>query len=303
MPSRRCTRGVWFCRWTTAWSPTRCPIRGGRTSTSCRSRICRPACARRFSASGRSRQVRTTARSKRRTRRSASARWWRSRCRAISGLFWAGTASNEPLSDAQVAALGTLAKRIVERSREPESDDAREDRLGRLESLSDVLPLIARALDLRDVFERLSGIARRALPHDTCVVGIHNEDHTQVRLHALSGGASLVGLPEVVPNPYPKALAVSREFAIIRDLVSHPFEQGGSRRAARPAVGAAAAAVARRTAQGRARLQQRRAGALHRNRSADRAAHRRLHHAGAVAQGDRRTRRSARRRWPSAPPA
>ena len=144
-----------------------------------------------------------------------------------SGLFWAGTASNEPLSDAQVAALGTLAKRIVERSREPESDDAREDRLGRLESLSDVLPLIARALDLRDVFERLSGIARPALPHDTCVVGIHNEDHTQVRLHALSGGASLVGLPEVVPNPYPKALAVSREFAIIRDLVSHPFEQGG----------------------------------------------------------------------------
>ena len=100
-------------------------------------------------------------------------------------------------------------------------------RLERLESLSDVLPLIARALDLRDVFERLSDVARRALPHDTCVVGIHSEDHTQVRLHALSGAASLVGLPEVVPNPYPKALAVSREFAIIRDLVSHPFEQAG----------------------------------------------------------------------------
>ena len=108
-----------------------------------------------------------------------------------------------------------------------------------------------------------------------------------MRLHALSGGASLVGLPEVVPNPYPKALAVSREFAIIRDLASHPFEQGGDRRAARPAVGAAAAAVARRTAQGRPRFQLRRAGALHRNRPAGRAAHRRLHHAGAVAQGDR----------------
>ena len=42
-----------------------------------------------------------------------------------AGLFWAGSGSKEPLSDAQVAALGTLAKRIVERSREPESDDAR----------------------------------------------------------------------------------------------------------------------------------------------------------------------------------
>src|SRR5829696_4833626 len=39
-----------------------------------------------------------------------------------AGLFWAGTASKEPLSDAQVAALGALAKRIVDRSREPESD-------------------------------------------------------------------------------------------------------------------------------------------------------------------------------------
>ena len=91
-----------------------------------------------------------------------------------------------------------------------------------------MLPLIARALDLRDVFERLSEVARRALPHDTCVVGIHSEDHTQVRLHALSGSASLGGLPEVVPNPYPKPLAVSREFAIIRDLASHPFERAGT---------------------------------------------------------------------------
>ena len=143
------------------------------------------------------------------------------------GLLWVGPASREPLSGAQVAAFRALADRVVARSREPESEDARLERLGRLESLSDVLPLIAGALDLRDVFERLSGIARRALPHDTCVVGIHNEDHTQVRLHAISGAASLVGLPEVVPNPYPKALAVSREFAIIRDLVSHPFEHGG----------------------------------------------------------------------------
>jgi transcriptional regulator with GAF, ATPase, and Fis domain len=143
------------------------------------------------------------------------------------GLFWAGSGSRVPFSEAQVEALKGLADRLAERSRAPESDQSRELRLERLASLSDVLPLIAGALDLRDVFERLSDVARRALPHDTCVVGIHNEDHTLVRLHALSGAASLVGLPELVPNPYPKALAVSREFAIIRDLVSHPFEREG----------------------------------------------------------------------------
>jgi transcriptional regulator with GAF, ATPase, and Fis domain/putative methionine-R-sulfoxide reductase with GAF domain len=143
------------------------------------------------------------------------------------GLYWAGSSSREPLTEPQIAAFRSLAERIVGRSREPESADARAERLERLESLRDVLPLIAGALDLRDVFERLSGIARRALPHDTCVVGIHTEDHTQVRLHALSGAASLVGLPEVVPNPYPKALTTSREFAIIRDLAGHPFEHDG----------------------------------------------------------------------------
>jgi GAF domain-containing protein len=141
------------------------------------------------------------------------------------GLFWAGSGST--FSEAQIEGLLAVAGRLAGKARQPESEESRGRRLDRLESLSDVLPLIARALDLRDVFERLSHVARRALPHDTCVVGIHSEDHAQVRLHALSGAASLGALPEVVPNPYPKALAVSREFAIIRDLVSHPFEQAG----------------------------------------------------------------------------
>jgi transcriptional regulator with GAF, ATPase, and Fis domain len=144
------------------------------------------------------------------------------------GLFWAGSGEGAPLTEAQVGALRDLANRLVEQSRQPEAEDSLGRRLERLESLADVLPLIARALDLRDVFERIAEVARRALPHDTCVVGIHSEDHTQVRLHALSGSASLGGLPEVVPNPYPKSLAVSREFAIIRDLASHPFERAGT---------------------------------------------------------------------------
>ena len=144
------------------------------------------------------------------------------------GLFWVGSGEGAPLTGAQVGALSDLANRLIEQARQPEAEESLGRRLERLESLADVLPLIARALDLRDVFERLSEVARRALPHDTCVVGIHSEDHTEVRLHALSGSASLGGLPEVVPNPYPKALAVSREFAIIRDLVSHPFERAGT---------------------------------------------------------------------------
>ena len=204
------------------------------------------------------------------------------------GLFWAGSGERAPFTEAQVGALSDLADRLVERSRQPETDESLGRRLERLESLADVLPLIARALDLRDVFERLSEVARRALPHDTCVVGIHSEDHTEVRLHALSGSASLGGLPEVVPNPYPKTLAVSREFAIIRDLVSHPFERAGigARLGLRSALRLPLSLDGR--LKGVLDFSSFEVGPVQRSRPADRPAHRGLRDAGDVAQGDRR---------------
>jgi hypothetical protein len=41
------------------------------------------------------------------------------------------------------------------------------DHLRRLENLDELLPTLAGVLDIREVFERVSAIARRVLPHDT----------------------------------------------------------------------------------------------------------------------------------------
>jgi transcriptional regulator of acetoin/glycerol metabolism len=38
--------------------------------------------------------------------------------------------------------------------------------LRRLENLDELLPTLAGVLDIREVFERVSAIARRVLPHD-----------------------------------------------------------------------------------------------------------------------------------------
>ncbi len=204
-----------------------------------------------------------------------------------SGLFWAGTASNEPLSDAQVAALGTLAKRhrrarararVRRRARGP----ARAPRIALRRAAADC----ARARSARC----LRAPVRHRPPRPPAR---HlRRRHPQRGSHA--GAAARAERRSVARRPAgSRAEPVSEGAGGQPGVRDHPrpglapVRAGRDRRAARPAVGAAAAAVARRTAQGRARLQQRRAGALHRNRSAGRAAHRRLHHAGAVAQGDR----------------
>jgi len=144
------------------------------------------------------------------------------------GLFWAGSSHRAPFSHEHVEAVSRFAERVVEQSREPEPDLSRERRLERFEALADVLPLIAVALDLRDVFDRLSDIARRVLPHDASVVGIHSDDETLIHLHALSGTNTRGQLPEVVPNPYPAPLTTSWEFAIHRNLATHPIERRGA---------------------------------------------------------------------------
>src|SRR4051812_1310051 len=146
---------------------------------------------------------------------------------AACGLLWAGAAGPEHFSDAHVSALTSLARQLVERSRVAESEDVLLDRMERLEALAEVLPHMAHALDVRELFEKLSEVAARVIPHESAVVGINSQDFSTIRLYALSGEAARGGVPESVPNPYPPPIVDTREFAIVRDLAAHPIERNG----------------------------------------------------------------------------
>jgi len=50
-------------------------------------------------------------------------------------------------------------------------------------------PALAKALDVRDVFDRISEIARPVIPHDLLALGLLTEDRTAVRVYAVSGGS------------------------------------------------------------------------------------------------------------------
>ncbi len=157
------------------------------------------------------------------------------------GLFFGARTAPLPFTDAELAALGTIAARVAALSREPEPEAVRESRLARVDALSAMLPTLAGALDIRDVFGQLSAIAQQVIPHHSSLVGLLEHDFRRVRIHALSMPAG-VFVPEYVDNPYPVGLNDGWLYVIHRDLHEHPVErqrqarQRGTRSALRTAV-------------------------------------------------------------------
>src|SRR5712671_5834371 len=62
--------------------------------------------------------------------------------------------------------------------------DVRTTEAGRLDAFHDLLPTLARALDVRDVFRHLSAVADRIVPHDEANLALVTEDGARFRLFA-----------------------------------------------------------------------------------------------------------------------
>jgi transcriptional regulator with GAF, ATPase, and Fis domain len=108
---------------------------------------------------------------------------------------------------------------------EPVSSDSSErSQLARLEALDELLPTLAGVLDVREVFERVSAIARRVLPHDTMSLPLITEDKNHLLIYAIAG-------PEVFPQQVPlpehhRALATMPWDHIIHpDIQADPLER------------------------------------------------------------------------------
>jgi transcriptional regulator with GAF, ATPase, and Fis domain len=66
--------------------------------------------------------------------------------------------------------------------------------LNQLDAFHALLPALAGALDVRDVFQHLSAVASRIVPHDEANLALATDDGTQYRLYA----STRVGAPELV---------------------------------------------------------------------------------------------------------
>src|SRR2546426_534984 len=97
-------------------------------------------------------------------------------------MCFAALSESRPFQDAETRALTHLAQQIAARSRNGESADEREQRLTRIDALSDVLRALTGALDLGDVFDQLSTVARRVLPHDSAFAFVFTRVEGQLKI-------------------------------------------------------------------------------------------------------------------------
>jgi transcriptional regulator with GAF, ATPase, and Fis domain len=76
-----------------------------------------------------------------------------------------------------------------------QEDDTRR----RLEALDDLLPMLSQVLDIREVFERVSQIASKVLPHDGLSLLVLNDERTSIIVYADTDGTR--HMPRIVPLP------------------------------------------------------------------------------------------------------
>src|SRR5215217_5651901 len=116
---------------------------------------------------------------------------------------------------------GDSLTRLAELSSECERLAAAEqERRRRADALEALLPALAEALDVREVFQKVSTVARRVIPHELLELGLLNEDASGARVYAVSEGEETgtqeFQLPDVVRG------SLGADFFILSDAEIDP---------------------------------------------------------------------------------
>ena len=117
-----------------------------------------------------------------------------------------------PDDEEAASAIADILSATLEHERLADEEKKRLRRHRELEALG---PALASALDVREVFDQVSAIARRVLPHDKMTLGLLSDDRTENRLWAISGDRSWA--PETYAIPESERAQMELEFQIVRD--------------------------------------------------------------------------------------
>jgi two-component system response regulator HydG len=123
---------------------------------------------------------------------------------------------------ADYVALALSHQRLAEESRRA---SALQERAANLEMLDGLLNAISGVLDIRDVFGRVSEIARKVLPHDMMALPL-NAGNGSVLVYAVAGGIALPS-PRVIPlaAEHRKLFRGQWEHFIYDDVQQDPIEK------------------------------------------------------------------------------
>jgi transcriptional regulator with GAF, ATPase, and Fis domain len=104
---------------------------------------------------------------------------------------------------------------------------AERERRRRTAALEKLLPTLAEALDVREVFQKLSAVAQELIPHELMELGVLNEEKTHAQVYAASQGVAAPSpafrLPEEMRS------SITADFFILSDIVPlHPGRLRGT---------------------------------------------------------------------------
>jgi transcriptional regulator with GAF, ATPase, and Fis domain len=136
--------------------------------------------------------------------------------------LWIGRADVDPLSPSEVSGLDRLAVATAEILKKGVSAAEQMERWQRLDRAAGLLPALLHVLDVRDVFERLSDVARLALPHDRLLLTQFSDDLTLATVYARSDQGTVTSPP--VAHGYPPSVLRAWAYSIVDDLRLHPLE-------------------------------------------------------------------------------
>jgi PAS domain S-box-containing protein len=97
----------------------------------------------------------------------------------------------------------------------------------RLEALDELLAALSGVLDIREVFERVSAIAKKVIPHDALSLPLLTDDKNHIVVYAITGDAKR--FPETLPLP--DSPSAARQLAVgLPDLARYSNRSGSSDR-------------------------------------------------------------------------
>ena len=142
---------------------------------------------------------------------------------AGEGRFWAAVPNPGALSQEQIDRLTAVAKDGAQLLAAPQSTADVHTRFERLERAAELVPALLHVLDIREVFDRLSVAAKRALPHDFLLLRLFSDDWSTITVYARSDRGTAP--TAVVPNKYPVFVSQAWSFDIVDDMTRHPIEK------------------------------------------------------------------------------
>src|SRR5262249_6439840 len=139
-------------------------------------------------------------------------------------LLVVAVGDSSDLTPAQLSGVGRLAQRVVDFLTRAPAPHEELELLRRLDVVDRLLPTLFQVLDVREIFDRLSAIARDVLRHDLAALGVFNENLTRVEVYVQSADAPIRARGG--PLPYPPVQTRAWLYRFGDDLRTQPGERG-----------------------------------------------------------------------------